>query len=1558
MVDFTRAIVKILKAKDSPDARGTGFFVTKEGHVLTCYHVISKLSEIWMTWDGSGSCVQAELLAEWSDETKDFALLKVSTSAKAETAETGIDVLPLGTAWQPHDNVATKGFQYSAYESHPAAGVITGDTVREGCRLLVLENATHVQGGMSGAPAWSLNANCVIGIVTLKWEATNTAYVTPLAEIAQLLRSHGENKEIGRLVALTESKDALDSQSFLWREVADRVDELLRPYSSLFVGRSDELMLLDRFVEEATSGVLVVTANAGFGKTALLAQWLVTRRGQGRLTVYHFFSSRYDVTRRLPEAYRNLLRQLYSYYGLTSKTLPEDENALRADLYATIQDNPAREDQPLVILLDGLDEAERLFPRLLPSPLPKGVFLVVSARAGEEETPPYLRDWVEGAKRITLSRLPRAAVQDYLQRVGNGGLAPLTSDTSLVSQVEDKTEGLPLYLRFLAEDMIAAQSKGRDVGEVVAQSPSGFKDYVQKQVDELAQVSEMGQQQVQNLFALLSVARGPLSQDDILSLTGLTVFSLRALPYQVTRWFTSERSNSSASLYSFAHPLLAMEFEAALGAQADQARSELLDYCAHWQDQSRPYALRYYPDHLLEAARISLPAESNYLESLYNLVWDVAFDQAEAKTFPDAPDLPLRKIELALQGAIEADDAAGMAQFVLAYARRLLTLHGESPLEALQKGSLERAWNLAGSQDAEGFVLWHLLVTRELKERGRLDDARTTLQRLAARESPRLTEWHVEFCSDLVLHILDVNQELIATLIPRLLTDFGVRQLCGPLVKRGLFSAALAMAQGIQDNQEQAWALAQIAEAQAATGQVEAAMTTVQAIQPDSMRSGALTEIAKAQAAAGQIEAALATVETIQPESMRPAALARVAKSEAVAGRAASAQTLWTKALVIVQAVQPDWMSSDAMADIAKAQAAAGQTAAALVTARAVQDEKKRALALVEVANAEATAGRAEAAQTIWTEASESVKAIPFEQQQALALTEIVRVQAAAGQVEAALATVQAIQPDSMRSGARTEIAKAQAAAGQIETALETVRAVQDEKGQWDALTEITKAQVAVGPPGAAEAIWTGTLKNARAMQDVQGRMRILAKIATALTVAGQIEVARNIWSEAVETVKAMRPEWMELGMLELASAEAAVGQTEGAQSIWVGVLGTVTTIEPVWMRSDALADIAEAQAAAGQTDVALETARAVQDEQVRSRALAEIAKLQTAAGQAEAARDTWIEALKTAQAVQPDLVRSEALAQVAKAQVTKVEVAAGQLPSTQAIWTKTLEAVRSIQDDRQRLHALCDIASAEAAAGQSEAAQTLWAEALAMTRAVQNEWGRSAMLAEIAASQSVAGRAEAAAATWAESLATAQVMQIMSLRKHALAEVGKAQAIAGQIEPALETAGLIKDWFVKSEVMAEVAKAQAIAGQIEVALETARAIQQETERSDALVGIAKAQAAAGQAAAALQTAQDLPDEKQRSEAMAGIAKAQASMGLGADAIQTIESVWYDRSDYLSRHLPEVAITLFNAGDVQHFKKLLLPCARYLGAAYQICGFLGKTFPAQAPAIRAAVEQS
>jgi hypothetical protein len=97
------------------------------------------------------------------------------------------------------------------------------------------------------------------------------------------------------------------------REVVDKVKQIVSEHTQLFIGRSKEIEKLDNFLADNASGVLLVTASAGFGKTSLLARWLKIRHEQGYFIAHHFFSQRYDTTRSAQSAYWNLLQQIYTY---------------------------------------------------------------------------------------------------------------------------------------------------------------------------------------------------------------------------------------------------------------------------------------------------------------------------------------------------------------------------------------------------------------------------------------------------------------------------------------------------------------------------------------------------------------------------------------------------------------------------------------------------------------------------------------------------------------------------------------------------------------------------------------------------------------------------------------------------------------------------------------------------------------------------------------------------------------------------------------------------------------------------------------------------------------------------------------------------------------------------------------------------------------------------------------------------------------------------------------------------------------------------------------------
>ncbi len=322
-------------------------------------------------------------------------------------------------------------------------------------------------------------------------------------------------------------------------EVIDKVEQIINEYTQLFVGRSEETQVLDNFLQESSSGVMLVKAEAGFGKTALLANWLASRRDNEYFIAYHFFSQRDDKTRSAKSAYRNLLRQLHNYYELYHEQQPRELDELQAALYNILRERGAREDKPLVIVIDALDELNKVeIPFSLPflTALPNNVFVIASARASEAEEPKYLQNWIEKSRSLHLKRLPKIALADWLKRTGKGELALFADDAHFMVQLDEITQGFPLYLSYLVDELRGAAKQALDVRSVLAQTPKGFDKYVKQQLKRLDEL-ELPDEKWQ-FFALLAQAKGMLGKDDIKTITGMRDRQIRQLhqSWEVTRW--------------------------------------------------------------------------------------------------------------------------------------------------------------------------------------------------------------------------------------------------------------------------------------------------------------------------------------------------------------------------------------------------------------------------------------------------------------------------------------------------------------------------------------------------------------------------------------------------------------------------------------------------------------------------------------------------------------------------------------------------------------------------------------------------------------------------------------------------------------------------------------------------------------------------------------------------------------------------------------------------------------------------------------------------------------
>jgi len=397
--------------------------------------------------------------------------------------------------------------------------------------------------------------------------------------------------------------------TFLFRST----NQFVHDYASkVFVGRKEAFDRLNCFLS-GENGVAIVYAPAGYGKTTFLANWVWRLKvGEQRFdnsqvrVFHHFFNPNLQHSRPPSNAYAHLLAQI-SFATQGRISVPDRDDERHAALLNFFYEFSAPEGEKWVIVLDGLDDAEGEVLPFIPAKLPKGLFVVISGRwDGEGELPPYLKEWAKFTEFIPLKALSEDEIREWLRKAGEGELARFAENDDFVRMLREKTEGFPLFVRYLMDELLGAVREGKSPEQILERTPSGFSEYIREQIRHLAQLvrNEKG---VRDLFALLTVAKGALRQDEVEALTGLSVWDLEVLPHQITRWFSIGKTRPSAEMptadmltYAFAHPLLAEEFRKHLGREAKLMEEKLLEWCEGWREHPSPYILRHYADHLYE----------------------------------------------------------------------------------------------------------------------------------------------------------------------------------------------------------------------------------------------------------------------------------------------------------------------------------------------------------------------------------------------------------------------------------------------------------------------------------------------------------------------------------------------------------------------------------------------------------------------------------------------------------------------------------------------------------------------------------------------------------------------------------------------------------------------------------------------------------------------------------------------------------------------------------------------------------------------------------------------
>jgi tetratricopeptide (TPR) repeat protein len=700
-----------------------------------------------------------------------------------------------------------------------------------------------------------------------------------------------------------------------WATVAmGRVDALIgRVTSDVIVGREKELQAIDRFVAEGSQRILVVSGEAGFGKTALLAEWVETRKGGFCDIAYHFFSQSFapDLTNR-PDCIEALASQLVRLMGDDGGLLREQDPSSEGILHELVrQASKWRPERPLALVIDAIDEAESFEIPPVPLPLPSNVSLIVSVRLGRNQKfseSPLLNEWTDKAQRLHVAPLQREAVARYLAASG------LDLSPQQVELLHARVAGYPLYLHYLVQDLSQVQGQRAEVERILETTPATFGEYVRAQIDRIFRLAPG--KRAYRLLGALAVACAPLpvTLASVAAKMDAALVEQTALDAAVRRWI--RRESGPPTTFALDHPLLHEPFADKLSDDAKRASTRILNYGRglDWTRTPSPYMLRHYVTHLTDA----LGDDPTRAEDLLAVAGDISFLAAQAETFPDEPSLPAATVKAALAAAALRDDPLRFAEWLHRYHLQLADLAAETPIRAPVP---LRAWRLVELAPAQTQPIWLLeLAHRFLDEDSResLDETFGRLEALPLRSAGRLGS-----VAEALIDGLDLDDEMRYGLRVRLLP---AETAVTDLAAHGDIAEAFALLPSVEDTWKRHAAIGELIRTVGEAG-LEYAEKLGAAIPKD---VAGFDEMAIKDAVAnvreqwvrrlvaeGHLDKAVDVAEAEPDAARRAQTVARVARGMADADRQADAEQLFDAARASAHSAEFDAHRAKALAVVA-----------------------------------------------------------------------------------------------------------------------------------------------------------------------------------------------------------------------------------------------------------------------------------------------------------------------------------------------------------------------------------------------------------------------------------------------------------------------------------------------------------------------------------------------------------------------------------------------------------------------------------------------------------------
>jgi hypothetical protein len=395
-------------------------------------------------------------------------------------------------------------------------------------------------------------------------------------------------------------------------------DELIEAHAAI-IGRRFVIDHVRDFLASHDRGLLVIEAQPGKGKTALMAHLIEEVFGQRAPRPVHFFYRRTSGITHPDVCVRSLYAALLQAHGITEaeeskhKNSPEEVSTKLTDVLSTKISPGLLPGCTQLIFIDALDEAEGNAFERIPENLPVGIYVIATTRQVSDRAVLARRQdlhWYDlDAKDLLQGNLSDGF--EYAQRE----LLGTELSTETLHEVARIGAGNFLVLRMVCQHLRTAPQPAQ-VANLLRQLASDHgKDQLGFIYAEFwDRLTKRCTREDMNLLCDVAgglvTAHAALSAETICGV--LTVragdwdFALRHLAEYLTMVQKGE-DGLRETVYRVYHESFADFLRAKVETHQLDLRNRFADYCLRWSvipdGYGRTYALRFVARHLLEAGR-------------------------------------------------------------------------------------------------------------------------------------------------------------------------------------------------------------------------------------------------------------------------------------------------------------------------------------------------------------------------------------------------------------------------------------------------------------------------------------------------------------------------------------------------------------------------------------------------------------------------------------------------------------------------------------------------------------------------------------------------------------------------------------------------------------------------------------------------------------------------------------------------------------------------------------------------------------------------------------------